>query len=196
MEENHPAIKRIHWYLFGMVIILVLIALLIISNLKSQPAPNETQTPVKTPTAVAPLKGTMTLMTKDELRRYKVGSPINLVVIGDSEGEDIVGFDVILNYDKTAFTLGSISTPLTQFQTFKNEKETLVVTAIQSPNVENREILSKSTILNITFIPKEVGNYTFTIVPRAGNETTKFVNSQKNPKPIYPKTSELKIEIF
>ena len=46
-------------------------------------------------------KGVLKVSTKDNKRNYKVGDTVELLVSANSDGQSVIGYDVMLTYDAT-----------------------------------------------------------------------------------------------
>lgn len=187
--ENHPHIKRIHWYILVLTVVVFGLVWWSISKTEKEPQKQEKEIKVSSQQV-----GSITLKDKEDLRKYKVGKPIVLQFIADSGNYDVVGFDVLLQYDRNAFSLTSTQIALSGFRVFpRQEKDHLWLTGIQGPESNTRSVLKNESILNLTLLPKKTGSYTFTLLKKSGKETTKLVDIKT--EILYPKTSSLKIQV-
>lgn len=199
MENNHPTVKRIHWYILILTIAWLGLAWFIFNSqydllsklIGLNPAKNiSEQSMFKTEK-----KGTITLKSAEDLRRYRVGQRINLQVLADSVGSDIVGFDLLFKYDKQAFSTPSVTTPLQGYTVVTAENENhFTITAVQVPGSENRTIFNGTEILKLVFNPLKVGTYEISIIPEVNPESTKFVSTES--QQLIPQTATFKVEVY
>lgn len=191
MEDHHPHIKRIHWYL---LVLTIAVFALIWVIYRSQTPQTTTQQQQAGQEEKIEKRGSLILKDKDNLRNYQVDRAITLQVVADSEGADVVGFDILLDYDKSAFTLTSAQTPLTGFRLFSKQNENhLSLTATQLLESKVRSLFSATAIVELVLVPKKAGSYTFSLLDEVGNESTKFVDTQSTR--LYPQTVSLKVEV-
>ncbi len=199
IHHNHPVIKRIYLYIF-LITYLVFLTVLIFFYLqsKSQQANPESPQQLATGNITAQKKteGSLALVANGA-GPYKVGQPITLYAVADSEGKDIVSFDVLLGYDKTAFSLVSVSSPLPGFQIIrpKNPAEDhLSMTVIKSLQVQTPSIFTNTKVLQFVFSPKKIGAYNLSILQKSGKEKTDFADTKTHI--LYPKTENLLISVY
>lgn len=197
MDQHHPTVKRIHFYILILTgVLFLVVAVLLLSpqtnllNLgKPQTAPKAEETSLNQ-------KGTVKLQETSNLRTVTVGQPLTVQIIADSEEEDVVGFDVLLEFDQDAFTLTTASSPLTGYQVSRKDQVGHVsLTGYQLPQSEARSNFEGVPILELTFTPKAKGTFTFSISQIINNETTKFVNTDT--EQVFPATTdgEFSIEV-
>jgi len=199
MENNHPTVKRIHWYILILIIAWIGLAWYIFNSQYDLLSKIIGLNPVKDISEQTMFKtenkGTITLKSQEDLRRYKVGQPINLQVLADSARADIVGFDLLFKYDKQAFSTPSATTPLTGYTIVTSETEDhFSITAVQIPGSDNRTIFNKDEILKLVFNPLKVGTYEISIIPEADPESTKFVSTES--QELIPQTATFKVEVY
>lgn len=114
----------------------------------------------------------------NQLAEVSMGQTFNLLVSASAEDSKIVGYDVLLNYDKKAFSVGKATTPLQSFQVFSSDHNSYM-TFTGALNVSGAPVvLSQTPILTVPFTAKQKGKYTFSILPKAQNELTKLVEAQ------------------
>jgi hypothetical protein len=189
MDHTHPTVKRIHWY-----ILILTLAIFIFTSQGSNLTKMQNFEEIKQ-SIFQTKKESLTLKAKEEVRSYSVGQPINILVIADSQDQDIVAFDLLLNYDKEAFDKPTITTALPGFKVVPFDREThLSLTAMQSPGSTQRSIFKNTEIIDLLFIPKKVGKFEISLIPKTLEETTKLVTTEN--KVILPKTSVLTVEVY
>lgn len=199
MDHNHPTVKRLHWYILILTFIVLGLVLFIINSqfdLVSRIKDLNVAKDISDQTSFKSVnKGVLKIESTEDLRRYKVGQPIALQVFADSDEADIVGFDVLLQYDKQGFSITSTTTPLEGYTIVPTETDThLSITAVQNPGSDNKFIFSDEEILELVLNPLSVGTYEFSIVPNIGEETTKFVST--NSQILIPQTATFTIEVY
>jgi len=122
-----------------------------------------------------------TFITLQAIKTEKIASlaqPLVLQATADSHGQEVVGFDILLDFDQSAFTFVKAESPDPTFSVFANLTPTHIsITGIKKTSVKAISPLAKSPILNLTFQPKKAGSFTFTLSPKKGRETTKLVNT-------------------
>lgn len=151
--------------------------------------------PTITPTLIPyPVLGSMTVQTKVGLKRLPNNKEFVLVVDASSEGKNIVGYDIILSFDKSAFTYVRTISSMPDFNVFSYERPTYIsLSAIKS--LQNNKIVSwnNQPLVEMVFVPKKTGTFVFTLSPE-GKETSKLVDDTA--QVVYPKTDKLELEIY
>ncbi len=195
MDDTQKHIKRLHVYVLALVVGVLILLWFILSQQAPTTVQKEQVTPQKQTVAgkEAAEKGTLSL--EIDQRRVVLGQAFTVNVVADSEKEDIVGFDVLFSFDKSAFSLSSVASPLKNYQVFEFQRQShLTVTAVQAPEVNTRSIFDQTAILTISLRPTKKGNYNLFILPSKDKEKTKFINSAT--QPFLPKTTGAEIEVY
>ncbi len=113
-----------------------------------------------------------------ESTKGKVNENMTLVINGFSEGKDVNGYDILFAVNSQEFEIISAESVLPTFQIFKFTKDDHVTfTAMKSMNAKDKTVLNNTPVLKIVVKPKKRGKINFSIMPFAGKEKTKFVDS-------------------
>ncbi len=198
LHHGHPVIRRIYLYLFILTLLLLFgFVVLYFSQVQptSQSGQQTTEELTQKPALKTEDKGFLTMSVQNnDLAEVRLGQTFNLSVAASSEDSQIVGFDVVVSYDKTAFTMGKASTPLQSFQVFPNEHEDYVIFT-GALNVNGEAVtFAETPILTIPFTAKLKGKYTFSVLPNSGNELTKLVEAQTT-KVFAPEVAALQVTV-
>ncbi len=147
--------------------------------------------PINSPTDLQ--KGAY-LKLKSDSNRLKVNQSLNMQIIADSADEEIVGFDILLTYDRSAFDFVKAVSLLSDFKVYSYKKENyLILTAIKSPQSNAPSVFKEMPVLTLSFTPKTSGQFDFILKEKIGKETTGLMNNKT--ERIFPVLSDLKIEI-
>lgn len=135
------------------------------------------------------------LTTTNNTLKFPLGQPINFQIMADSDGKEVVGYDVLVSYDNKAFNLTRLTSLQPNFDIYKFDKpDHLSITAVQSLSNKNAIIFTATALTEMVFQPKMVGRYTFTLLQMSGKEKTEFVSNQV--ERIYPRLNAITIEIY
>ncbi len=193
-EETHKHIKRLHIYI---LLLTVSVFALLWYFLNQQRVKQPSKEPTEESKIVKEERGAFSLQTKDNQRAYSTGTPFTLQVLADSDKEDVVGFDVLLSYgelDLEGFDVLSVTSPLPGFRVIESaQRGHLSITGIQDPQNSTRQILKNTVILEVTLVPKVVGEQQLSIILKADPETSKMVTAQTTV--LYPKVEGLMITV-
>jgi hypothetical protein len=193
MEKTHPTVKRIHWYILILTLAFLGLAIFIFTTLSGT---TKLQSFEELKQSLFTLnKESLTLKQKESVRSYSVGQPVNIQVVANSQGNDIVAFDALFTYDRDAFDEPEITTTLSGFSVVPFQRDThLSLTAMQTPGNKERSVFDNTEILNLKFTPKKIGRYEISLIPKTLDETTKLMTTEN--KKILPKTSTITIEVY
>jgi hypothetical protein len=194
-NSNH---KLPLYLIFGGITLLLMVVLLVWRNKQSTLTPPwavTTENKLTTPTPIVhSVFGSLTISSKTGSNIFSLGQPITLVVSGDSQGKDVVGYDVLFQYPSSDFSFVSKTSATTDFQAYSFVKDNQVsITGAKGINVKTATVFNKMNLVEITFQPKTAGKFTFTIKRNLGKETSKFVDS--NTKVYYPSGNSVVIEV-
>ncbi len=180
LTHNHPVVKRVYFYIFVITWLLLLtIGLLYLFQQQKQQGETTTQPQETTMMKEHKTEGTVSLsVVNASNEKVASGVPFTIQINGNSEGKDVVGFDLLLSYDKNAFTYQSSKTPLSGFQLFPVQRGNHVtLTGTKAPGVNTPTVLNSDALATATFVPNQKGTYTFSLVSKEGKETTKMVDN-------------------
>ncbi len=186
---NSNAKNPLHWFILALVLIVLFMSWQFLKSINKKQIVNTTAQGKE----AEERRGYLKISARNNLKEYAVGQPIVIEITADSDGEDVVGYDIVFAYLQEAFSLNSTQSQLTGFNVVTNDGDGLVITAAQGPNSNQRNILKDSKILTLTFTPKFQGEYTFQIFSKTEFATTKFVNTKI--EEIFPETNSLDIEV-
>ncbi len=178
LHPNHPVIRRVYVYIFVITFLLLFLAVVVYFSTTNQ---LQNQRASQTPQPLQPAKkyeGSLSLAVKSPANgALTVGTPFVLQVLANSNSKDVVGYDLLLSYDQTAFKLGTEISPLASFKVYpfqRGDHETY--TAIKAPEVKTPTLLNQDELLTISMTPLKQGSYTLKLLDRSGKETTKMVD--------------------
>lgn len=162
---------------------------------------NKTSAPVR-PTRVTstvptitlrPVIGVMTISSAGGVRLSK-SSPVTVQVQASSQGRQVVGYDVVVTYDKTGFNFVKAASLMDDFKIYSYDRPTYVsLSAIKSLQDSKVTTWNNQSLVELTFQPKKAGTYTFSLTP-IGKEASKLVDEKA--QAIYPSTGQLQLEVF
>jgi len=137
------------------------------------------------------------LMLKNSLGaiRQPITDLVKLEVWADSNETDVVGYDLILNFDTQAFKLVGVNSVQADFSLFKIEKEgALIITGTKKLDISQKTLFTNQKIIVLTLKPQKTGKFSFEILSSLGKEKTQLVDSSS--KIYYPKVNRIEIEIY
>jgi len=154
-----------------------------------------TSVPTATPTLIPyPTLGSMAISTKEGTNRYQVDSSVNVILSATSDGKNIVTYDGIISYDKSAFSYVKAESIDADYKVFAYDRPTHVslsgVKMIQDNTVSS---WSNTPIVEVEFKALKKGSYVFDLAP-VGKETSKLVDDKG--QVVYPQSSPVKLEIY
>lgn len=164
-----------------LIIFIVIIGLLYNNQSKQKNKESaQTEKPLEK-TMIIPTKvvsiGNLTLITY--LPSVKTNENLILSIVGDSAGQTVSGYDVLVSYDKDAFDFIEGKSKDDDFSIFTFKRDShITITAVKALQNITETKFSQTPILTLTFQPKKAGNYSFSIEPQIGKETTTMVTDK------------------
>jgi hypothetical protein len=125
----------------------------------------------------------------------QAGSTFELLVEADSDTKIISGFDVLLEFDKSAFDFVKIASLNKDYRVFSYQAPIthLSITGTRDLASKNEMPLNKTNLLTIAFKAKKTGNYRFVLKPAIGNEVSQMIDNHTNK--IIPQVNEISVTI-
>lgn len=187
MEENQEQNKNKFFMYLLVVFFAVFVGsgiFLLVSNKPT--AQNQEQGAVTTstvqqekmiiPTSM-PTTGSLKLIT--ESPEVTMEKNVDFNIVADSAGENISAYDVLVAYDPLAFEYVEAVSLDSNFQAYSYKKDNrLTLTVVKTSQDLTPSIFKNTPVIKLTFKPKKLGQYEFTILSSYDRETTKFVNDQ------------------
>lgn len=145
---------------------------------------------------VAPTEGSLSLTTKAE--SYTVSDTVMVDLEGQSQGKNIVGYDVIIYYDPLSFEFIEAKSSLSDFKIYSyNRGNYLLLTAVKSLDSQTPTILGAADknqpMASVSFKPKKTGKFNFSLRQSAGQDVTDLVTDQT--EVLMPMLTDLSVEI-
>lgn len=110
----------------------------------------------------------------------QVGKPVSFAVIADSAGKDIVGFDIVLDYNPAQFELQNAAANAGGFKVSSSTKKgILAVSGYKLVGEKNPTVFANTQIATITLIPKQTGSFKISPVATMGNASSKMISVAK-----------------
>lgn len=187
-------------FLIPFLIVLVLVAVFefVLLLKKDGKLPTAASTSVeeisKAPEEMEGIKEGSLTLSVDNNTNIVVGSPFTVTVNADSNGHSVVAFDAILQYDNTAFTLGSVSSTVDGFSATSNSSRGyLDITSSKSPQTTATPVFKDASVLTLTLIPQKSGSYKINLLKKIDKASAKFVDT--NTKIFLPTTGSVDVMV-
>jgi len=198
--ENQTANHHYRWLIIVVFFIFVVfLAVLNIFRLRDksvffggissevQPTPTPTPTPSVT-------RGALSMLIDGE-SRHSQSDYLILEIKADSQNINVVGYDVLLDYDSQAFELIQAKSSVVDFDIYKiSLPNRLTLTGVKKTAAVASYIWSGEKIIELVFRPLKTGQFNFRILGSAGKEKTQIVDDKS--KVYYPQIDEAMVEIF
>jgi hypothetical protein len=185
--------KMLKW--LGLLVILSLLLFVItkqfprIKREETLPKVNKTA-----PKVVRPKKGAVNLAYKNGQSRFSINENVSLIVTVSSNGKNVSGFDWLIRYDSSAFSLEQVIPLNKGFNLFSfKEKNMIIINGSKKVGSEMETVLSNTVVAELVFKPLSKGQYNFSLLEEAGKERTQLVDS--NTRILFPKLNSLTIEV-
>lgn len=189
--------QHLSLFKYSFILIFLLVLFSVIYLVKQKNSLEQRKNAASTKTALDSVKkATMTLsLLYNNEQRFQKDKEIDVYVVVDSVGKEVVGFDTLIQYDKTAFDFVDAVSLIPDYKIKNLMRDThIAITGILVPQSDIKTVLNDVTLLKVSFMPKKTGFYDLSIVPKAGQETTDIVDSKSNVE--YPRVNTITVEIY
>lgn len=117
------------------------------------------------------------------------------MIVADSGGENIVGWDLLVAYDPTAFDFIRAESNIDDFEiyTFKRS-DYLSITAVKSLESEASSVFKNTIVASLVFQPKKTGQFAITLKDSLGKEKSNLINDKT--QKINPQLNSLTLSIY
>ncbi|OGK16754.1 hypothetical protein A3H80_01425 [Candidatus Roizmanbacteria bacterium RIFCSPLOWO2_02_FULL_37_19] len=120
-------------------------------------------------------EGKFFLQTEFGQNIYNPGDEISIVLYGDSQGQEIGGYDSVLTYDTNVLTFKKGENIIEGFELFTSEKEKGVLSLTGVKNLQSTQIykLSNTALATLTFTADDEGlsPLSFVFIPGKTNDS-------------------------
>lgn len=179
-NSNQPPKKNHHIILLAVLVLIAVVELFLLLS-KNGKLPTAVTTEESQVTEESLTEGTVegVFSLNSQSTTVSVGTPIVFTVTADSNKRGVVGFDAVVEYDTSAFSLASVSSSLQGFTAVgSTRKKYLEVTSAKDPQTLVTPVLSNTEVLKITLNPLKQGSYAVKLLDKVDSSTTKFVDSE------------------
>ena len=136
------------------------------------PITNQKAYAKKTSTGVS-----FTLIPKLTTRTYPVNSTITLQVMGDSNKNPVLGYDVVTSRNPGSYEVVSVTSLMPEFTVLKFVKnDYFTVTGILKPSVIRQVMFGTVPLAEIVIRPTKVGPLELTVLTEKGVQTSKVMS--------------------
>lgn len=154
--------------------------------------PNKVSSTIPTVTP-RPILGSMTISSSGGVR-FPKSSPITLQIQASSQGRQVVGYGVVVTYDKSGFDFVKATSLMDNFKIYSYDRQTYVsLSAMKSLQDNTSTSWNNQSLSEITFQPKKTGTYIFSLTA-VGKEASKLVDEKV--EVIYPSVGQLELEVY
>jgi hypothetical protein len=144
---------------------------------------------------VSPDQGSLDLTSETEKVSLTASEELKINLVADSNGKNVVGYDLALSYDPTAFKFVDAVSDLTEFNINKYVRENYVsFLAVKSLQNQTPTIFNQTKIISFIFTPIKTGKFSFSLQPLLGRDKTDLVTDKT--EVINPKLNKLEIEVY
>ncbi len=192
-DETHSPKIMFFGFFTIIIVIIVMVTMYGLSKKNSLfPGSNSSQNiPSVVPTKT--IEGSVSLSVDSTVKAIVNGRTF-LKVIGNSNGKEVTGFDLLLKYDPLMVEVMQVQSTAQDFQVMsKDGGNILSITGYKMPSAKTKSVFSESEIINIVVRPKKAGPAVFEILAENGKEVTKFVDASTSI--FYPATGKITVEI-
>jgi len=193
--SNNPNKILLPAVVAGAVILLMLSIAFFVKKQKLPVSQNLPTPAQKIQPTIKPKEGMIFVkISKDEKIPANVNKPYKLIISSTGLGYDVVGYDVILNFDPGQLEITRATSLLPEFTLFKvTDANNLVLTGAKKPSAKTKTLWNETDIISLTVSPKKSGTITFSILEKKDKETTKYVDDASAIH--YPQVNSINIQV-
>ena len=123
----------------------------------------------------------LTLEANEKSTSYPKDTNIAIRVVGESNKHSVLGYDIVIDRDLTAYDVVSVTSLLPEFTVLKFVKDDkLTITGILRPSITQEVMFAKTPVAQITLRPKKTGALSLTVLVSEGSSTSKIMSSGTN----------------
>lgn len=146
------------------------------------------------PTPVISTIGSFSLQSVSGETKGALDKPVELDIVANSEQNSIVGYDVIVKFEKGALEILSAESLLLDFSIYPLKKsDHYIVTGTKKLGSNEPTVFANNAILRLKVLPKVKGALTLSLVNRIGLEKSQMVNEKT--KVLIPEVGGINFEI-
>lgn len=130
---------------------------------------------------VGPTEGMLSLVPQK--KESTMSEVVNIDLLAQSEGKNIVGYDVVLFYDPLSFEFIEATSAFPDFKIYSYNRGTyLLLTAVKSLSSQAATVFGSDAggqkIATLNFKPKKAGNFNFSLRQSTGSDVTDLVTDE------------------
>lgn len=192
INKTHPII------IISIGVILFLMAVVLIFTRRSATTQIANNTEINQQTISPTTKPTIARFGRLDISvpttNIATGQDVVVTITGDSMGREIVGYDGLVTYDKSALMLQGAKSIIKDFTIFKFDRVShLSLTAVKNLNSKTPTILSKTPMAELVFKAVKPGTFSIEIQSDIDKESTKMVDEKTNV--LYPNLSSVMVTV-
>jgi hypothetical protein len=168
---------------------------LILSNKKPSVEKAAVATNVSSTAPIAKsTQGSLNLKVENGEISFAINKELKIDIVADSNGKNIIGYDLVLSYDPSSFEFVNATSNLADFKIYPYRRNNYVsflgTKAIES---QTSSIFAQTKIVSLIFKPKKVGKSTFSLKPSITKDNTDLVTDKT--EVINPQLNSLEITV-
>ncbi len=124
----------------------------------------------------------------------RVNTPVTIAVFADSDGKDVVGYDVLFDYNEGQFEFKSAVSNASGFKvSASTQKGILALSGYKSVGEKQPSVFANTQIATVVLIPRQTGSFTLAPLASQGQAKSKMMSADK--RAIEPRLSSVNIVI-
>jgi hypothetical protein len=196
MENNQEKSKTIFVYLL-VIFLAVFIgsSIFLALNSKKPATEKEAATTSLTVPTVKPTEGSVDLkLSGNEEVSLSMDKEVRIDLMADSNGKNIVGYDLALSYDPLSFEFVNATSSLTDFKIYTYKKDGyLSFLATKTLQNQKESIFTQTKIASLVFRPLKTGKFAFSLKSLMGKDKTDLVTDKT--EILNPKVNQVNINV-
>ena len=192
-QENNKKKHTTTRLIFLVLVIAFAVFLVILNQPKQKPGKKQISPGEIIPTPVVLTEGSFSLQSGQTDQNENQNKAIELEVVADSNKKSIVGYDIVIKYEKGAVEILSVESLLSDFDVYPLEKnDHFIITGAKKLESNETIVFENTPILKLTVLPKKTEELILNVADKLGLERSQMVDEKTNI--LVPLVGEIKLK--
>lgn len=166
--------------IFIILVLMILIGIIIQKQKKERKIPAPMTAPVISPSAKKQA-GRFKLIAKANQSIVSQNQPLTLLVLADSSGQPITGYDLVFILDETKVGFLSQKNLYPDFQLFPSQNDSnLILTGVKKLTSQTAAVFNNTPLVELNFSPKKTGRVDLGLLFKPGSKKDSNLINEKS----------------
>lgn len=181
-------------YFLVLVVIIFVLLLFFLYQTRKKSQSEQNYTAITPPAPVILNAGSFSINSVTTEKVVDVYKALDMEIVASSDQKPIVGYDIILKFEKGSLEIISAESLLPDFALYKlGKSDHYILTGAKKLDAIEPTLLENTPIVRLRVMPKRTGPLKLTIVDKLGLEKSQLVDEKT--QILFPKVGEITLEI-